>query len=459
MKGLLVSILFFNVIIGIPSFQTIQGQSIRKNFLEMTTYERDALIDAFYQLRTGPDLINDLATFHSDFFNFDNTADPTRLDIHFNLPDEPEREVFFAWHRQQMFEMEQAIQNINPEISLALWNSSINQSTTGPLWSQDWLGSFNTNWALNRNLGGNGPLPTPQDVSNLMLITDFFQFSNQTERQAVHRGAHVWVGGAMPTPLSPRDPVFYFHHSFVDKVWHDWEEIHHSSAYLRTSMLRYDGTYVFNGQTLPSVNPNDIIDTRSLGVFYAENGLAQLDNYIVSNTYRPEEVFYYQYVIEAGNNFVVPSGTSSRMVSVNEVRLVPGFSVQPGASFRAYIDTVNGISAKSGTRQRAYNPFAYDANINTPIVWEEGETATDKPLILTAFPNPFHDKITIKLNKKINCAIEVFNMMGMLVHTETFENTDNLEIHKLYGLAEGFYVIRVVDAYGNPLVIKRVVKL
>ena len=108
----LAAVLIFNLFLS----QQIIGQSIRKGFDEMTDYEITELVNAFYQLRQGPDLFNDLAQFHGDFFNFDNTADPTRLDLHFNLPDEPEREIFLAWHRRQMFEMEQAVQVANMQV-------------------------------------------------------------------------------------------------------------------------------------------------------------------------------------------------------------------------------------------------------------------------------------------------------------------------------------------------------
>lgn len=438
---------------------TLFAQSIRKDFREMTNYERDELVNAFYALREGPDLFSDLATFHSDFFNFDNTNSSNQPDLHYNLPDEPTREIFLAWHRQMLFELEQAMQDINPNVSIAYWNSVQEQSRNGALWSAAWLGNFDDDWGLNRNLGSSGPLPSNNTITSLMNNSNFFSFSNELERQAAHRGGHVWIGGAMNSPLSPRDPGFYLHHCFQDKIWQDWEMIHRNSAYQRNNMLRYDGTYRFNGQTYPSVNPNDLVDSRVLGVFYAENQLAVLDNYIVSNTYNPEEVFYYQYLIQAGDNFVVPDGTSSRMVSLNEIRLEPGFTAEAGSSFRAYIDQVN-LAGKQRPQNREYNPFPYDENINKPIIWEEGETETEKPLVIvTATPNPFHDKITINLNKKINCAIEVYNLMGMLVHRETFENTSTLEINDLYGLAQGFYVIRVVDAYENPLVIKRVVKM
>lgn len=451
-------ILSFTIILLFAQYSV--AQSIRKNFLEMSDYEKAELVNAFYLLRNGPDLFNDLATFHGDFFNFDNDVDPTQLDLHFNLPDEAERDIFLGWHRRQMFEMEQAVQEINPEISLAYWNSAVDQSTTGPLWDDDLLGTFDANWSLNRNLGSNGPLPVPADITNLLAEPNFLLFSNRLERQAVHRGAHVWTGGAMPTPLSPRDPVFYFHHSHVDKVWHDWEEINQNSSFISTSMLRYDGTYVFDGETLPSVDPNDITDTRSLGVFYAENGLAQLDNYIVSNTYNSEEVFYYQFNIEAGNNFLAPAGTSSRFKSVSEINLTPGFEAVPGSSFEAIIDTQNGGASKSGPIRFA-KAYPYSEDLFKPIVWEEtNSTVNDnKPVIITAHPNPFTEKITINLSKRTDCVIEVFNMMGMKIREEAFQNTNTLVIKNLYGLSSGFYVIRVTNGNGDLLVAKRVIKL
>ncbi|WP_097045605.1 tyrosinase family protein [Flagellimonas pacifica] len=438
---------------------TTYSQSIRKGFDEMTDYEISELVDAFYELRNGPDLFNDIATFHGDVFNFDNTVDPTRLDLHFNLPDEPEREIFLPWHRRIAFELEQAVQDINPEISLGLWNSTLFQSTTDALWDESFLGSFDANWTLGRNLGADPRLPTPLELSNLLAETDFFEFSNTLERLNVHRGGHVWTGGAMPTPLSPRDPVFFFHHAFVDWVWQQWEEIHNGSSFIPTSMVRYDGTYVFDGETLPSVDPNDITDTRVYGVFYAENGLALLDNYIVSNTYNPEEIFYYQFNIQAGNNFLAPAGTSSRFESVNEINLTPGFEAVPGSSFEALIDTQNGGTNKSGTT-RLVKPYPYSEKLFEPIVWEDTDSLLDdKPVIITAHPNPFTEKITINLSKRTDCVIEVFNMMGMKIREEAFQNTDTLVIKNLYGLSSGFYVIRVIDGDGEILVAKRVIKL
>src|SRR5690606_17589189 len=146
------------------------------------------IVDAFYELRNGADLFNDIATFHGDYFNFDGTADPTRLDLHFNLPDETQREIFLAWHRVIVFEVEQALQEINPELSMPYWNTTIYQSPTDALWDEDFLGSFDAAWELDRDLGADNRLPTPTELNNLLAQTNFFTFSNVLERQNLHRG-------------------------------------------------------------------------------------------------------------------------------------------------------------------------------------------------------------------------------------------------------------------------------
>lgn len=444
-------------------FFELEAQSIRKDYREMTDYEKTELVNAFYSVRSAnPDRIIDMADFHMDFFNYDN-INPDILDIHFNLPDEPEKEIFLAFHRQFVFEMEQVMQDINPRISMPYWDSSEDQSTTSSLWDEDFMGSFNTNWGLGRRLGQYNNLPTPNQISSMLLMTDFFEFSDYFERQPPHSGAHRWVNGPMITSASPRDPIFYLHHAYVDKLWHDWEELHHTSFYLRNDMIRYDGTYVFGGETLAVVDPNDIIDTRALGVFYAEDGLAELNNYIVSNTYNDQEYFYYQFTIAAGANFIAATGTSAVLESVNEVLLQPGFLAQSGADLLVTIDpqTSSELLGRSiaSSVKREKNYFE-EVDLEQVWLWSEGDVDPDDAVVvIKTFPNPFDNHITIKLDRKRDCVIEIYNMVGALIKQEAFEFTDTLEVKNLYGLASGTYVVKVVDAQGKTLVVKKVIKM
>lgn len=426
-----------------------QGQSIRKNYQEMTDSERQALVGAFYELRLGADLINDLAQFHSDFFNFDNSPDPTQPDIHFNLPDEPERQIFFPWHRRQIFELEQAMQEINPNISIPWWDTSVDQDVNSPLWDENFLGQFNLDWGLNRNLGGNGPLPTPVDVSNLQAMTDFLLYSNEMERGPVHRGGHVWIGGAMASGLSPRDPAFYLHHTNVDRLWAEWEDANPGGSFhIITSMIRYDGTYVFDGVTLPLVDPDDIVNTRALGVFYANNQLAVLSDYTVSNTYNTLENFYYQYVIQAGDNFVVPGGTSCKFESVNQINLTSGFSALAGSSFVAKIDsdndvstTARGIPIVESTVIRNQIPFTYDEAIYITNVYDP-KTFIRETVKIQAYPNPFKESISIDLNgNNYDGRVILYDINGRILVRKSFTSKKSFLLGELQSFPPGIYIM------------------
>jgi tyrosinase len=52
----------------------------------------------------------------------------------------------------------------------------------------------------------------------------------------LHNGIHAWVGGpftngTMVLPTSPNDPVFFLHHSQVDRLWAQWQAEHGVDSY------------------------------------------------------------------------------------------------------------------------------------------------------------------------------------------------------------------------------------
>ncbi len=430
---LLVSIMVLTIGLIYKGF----AQSIRKNYQEMTQSEKNELVDAFYQLRNGADLINNLATFHNNNFNA----------IHYNLPAAPQNDVFLAWHRRQIFEVEQAMQDINPNLSIPFWDWRTDNSVNSPLWDQNFLGQFNNDWNLTRDLGGSGSLPTATDVANVQATSNWLNYSNNFERGIVHGGPHTWTGGAMSSQASPRDPVFYLHHGMVDKLWQEWEEINGLSAYQMTSMPRYDGTYTFNGQTLPLVNPNNIVDSKALGVFFAENQLAQLEDYTVNNTYRSQENFYYQYTIEAKNNFIIPSGKNCKFESVNNIVLKPGFHAKNGSAFLAKIDTDNNINtnARENTVVVKSNKKPFE-NLNIVQNAYLSENHNDYSKELLVYPNPFTDKITIKVSDKSNnYSVKIYDLQGRILFDKQFQETATLELDQLHSLKRGLYILKVIE--------------
>lgn len=424
----------------------INAQGIRKNYNEMTQLERDNLVNAFYQLRNGPDLINDMAVFHGAFFNFDDTPNANQPDLHFNLPDEAQRDIFLAWHRYFLFELEQAMKDINPYISIPYWNTTIDRQTNSPLWNQNFLGQFNADWDLNRNFGVGGSLPMPTDLTQVQAQGQFLTYSNMLERGPIHHGAHRWIGGAMAATVSPRDPAFFLHHAYVDKVWQDWENVRQSSSFIMNSMIRYNGTYTFNGQTLPSVNPNNIVDSRALGTFYAENELAVLDDYNVTNTNANPEIYFYQHTIQAQNGFEVPANRTARFESVNRIRLLPGFHAHNGSNFIATIG--NGTAGQKSEMEemivRNQNPWD---NRGIPIDWDAYKSDFLQSEVvgkISIHPNPFTDRIRLITKEAYDhWRIEIFDLQGRRLFEKQYANANYISLKDVGSLPMGTYLIKV----------------
>lgn len=90
-----------------------------------------------------------------------------------------------------------------------------------------------------------------------------------------HAYGHNGVGGVMSDPYaSPSDPVFFFHHGFVDHSWAVWEKgnaqrISTISGAKDSSgaTITLDTTISMNGLR-PSVKVRDVLDTQSTTLCY-----------------------------------------------------------------------------------------------------------------------------------------------------------------------------------------------
>jgi len=85
-------------------------------------------------------------------------------------------------------------------------------------------------------------LPTQENVTYTLAIRNYDRppwndashpsFRNAMEGWeqvgcSMHNAVHLWVGGHMrDVPIAPNDPVFWLHHSFVDKLWDIWQRRH-----------------------------------------------------------------------------------------------------------------------------------------------------------------------------------------------------------------------------------------
>ncbi|NJC70795.1 tyrosinase family protein [Planosporangium thailandense] len=234
----------------------------RKNQRDLTAAEKRDFVNAILELKRNGHYDRFVQT-HNHFITSD-TDDSVR--VGHRSPS------FLPWHRRFLLEFEQALQAVNPAVTLPYWDWTVDRSATSSVWAPDFMGGDGRagdgqvttgpfaygsgNWTLTvradsrpylrRQLGGSGDvLPTAADVRSVLAIATYDAapwnsraatgFRNSVEGWRgpnLHNRVHVWVGGNMQTGMSPNDPVFWLHHCYIDKLWSDWQRAHPGSGYL-----------------------------------------------------------------------------------------------------------------------------------------------------------------------------------------------------------------------------------
>jgi tyrosinase len=238
---------------------------VRRNQSKMTGTERTAFVTAVLELkrRGGYD---ELVQIHNDRMMSDYEG---TMAVAHRAPS------FLPWHREFLLKFERALQAINSQVTIPYWDWTVDTSKTGSPWSGSFLGgdgrssdgqvttgpfAYSTgNWTLTvrlddrpfltREMGVSTPtLPTHSQLSAVLSRSPYDTspwgpgspsgFRNGLEGFTspwLHNLVHDWVGGHMLTTVSPNDPVFWLHHSFIDKCWSGWCAAHPPAAYLPTS--------------------------------------------------------------------------------------------------------------------------------------------------------------------------------------------------------------------------------
>jgi tyrosinase len=159
---------------------------------------------------------------------------------------------FLPWHRAYLYFFERAIRDRVPEAALAWWDwrtpagqrsgipAALAQrrvdNRVNPLYDAP-IDPLARQQARSRG-GDPGPrtrrqpsnpgdltLPTPEQIAELMQIRDFGTFSGILE--GYHGQVHMWVGGSMTeVDFAAFDPIFWTHHTMVDRVWRVWQTRH-----------------------------------------------------------------------------------------------------------------------------------------------------------------------------------------------------------------------------------------
>jgi tyrosinase len=149
--------------------------------------------------------------------------------------------LFLPWHRAYLHFFELAMQDRVGEVTLAWWDWTSPQShdegipagysgSGNPLAGQPIAkdhprpkGVPEDSW---REPEAPGNLPEASELTEILALSSFMDFSTQLEQQ-LHNRVHGWVGGAMGSvPIAAFDPIFYAHHCMIDRAWRLWQLQH-----------------------------------------------------------------------------------------------------------------------------------------------------------------------------------------------------------------------------------------
>ncbi|HWF04378.1 MAG TPA: tyrosinase family protein, partial [Candidatus Angelobacter sp.] len=132
---------------------------------------------------------------------------------------------FWSWHRMYLFWFERIIRKMSGDASWALpfWDYQLASQRTLP---PPFRVSGSELYTVNRGPGwnaGTASFPAAHvNPSAGMGMLDYFSAQSSIESNP-HDNVHVDIGGWMGSvPTAAQDPVFYTHHSNIDRLWNIW---------------------------------------------------------------------------------------------------------------------------------------------------------------------------------------------------------------------------------------------
>ena len=162
--------------------------------------------------------------------------------------------LFLPWHRAYLYNFELALRDQVADAALAWWDWRVEQALPGAYTDKAVADKPNPLYSVHINdlaleqglrdedpsarrlarqpdtarqpgLPEAPPLPTPADIDALLGIGQFLDFQSQLE--GFHNDVHVWVGGHMSDiPFAAYDPIFWAHHTMIDRIWRVWQLRH-----------------------------------------------------------------------------------------------------------------------------------------------------------------------------------------------------------------------------------------
>ena len=354
---------------------------LRKNVKNLSDDEKNKFVNAVLALKNKPSILHaedPTANRYDDYVETHMKAMMAQM----GTPGSPgfmigwahNSTAFFPWHRELLLQFENDLQRINETVTIPYWDWT--DSSSSPFTSnflgtngigvdnqvQDgpFAANASAHWTLNvkdsptdpnflqRNIGGDSSassLPTTTQVNRVldiaiydkppwMLNTRSFRSGAEYE---LHNLVHNYVGGTMGNMTSPNDPVFWLHHSNVDRLWIEWLHRHPEQCPYVPSSGGPTGQNLFDYMIFSAASPQPWPE--------ASKPISVLDHHALGYSYDSEPA------PEVGR-IVQPTPTAARPLKQEEKGKRKLFHVFP------LINEIRGIShrrssARTRTRRKA----------------------------------------------------------------------------------------------------------
>ncbi len=208
---------------------------------------------------------------------------------------------FLPWHRGFVLMYEQAAASLmnNPGFAMPYWDWTLDRSVPEAFATPTYNNAANPLYipARNNSLVLTDDVVGQSVMDQVYADTPFQKFGtsknpgqNNTDPSWVpagggmqgtlertpHNLVHNSLGGYMPTPASPRDPIFMMHHSNIDRIWANWNAMGNQNETdplwltmaFQNNYLRPDGTPY-------SMKVSDLLSTAALGYTYQDLAVAK----------------------------------------------------------------------------------------------------------------------------------------------------------------------------------------
>ena len=200
--------------------------------------------------------------------------------------------LFLPWHRGYLLHFELALQRFDATVTLPWWDW-LNEPGIPAAYTAKTVNGRpnvlfsakitplgvppNPRWpkVTHRQTPTGEPRPVPPPMNRfqpepgknseqwVMAATSYSEVARRIE--ALHDNIHGWVGGEMGDPTwAGYDPLFWAHHTMVDRLWRIWQSRH---AGVPPTGVNLDAGMTF--ATAPSFTPRAVLDVKTLGYDYA----------------------------------------------------------------------------------------------------------------------------------------------------------------------------------------------